>query len=103
MTFTCFMTVRDNPSATRKAIDNNRWMHTEDIGVMDEEGYVNIIGRIKDMIIRGGENVYPREIEELLYTHPKISDVQVYIQIFQRLTTNGNKVIGVPHPTYGTE
>ena len=63
-------------------------MHTGDLAVMDAEGYVNIVGRIKDMIIRGGENIYPREIEEFLYTHPKISDVQV---------------IGVPDVKYGEE
>ncbi len=73
---------------TKAAIDSARWMHTGDIAVMDEEGYINIVGRIKDMIIRGGENIYPREIEEFLYSHPKISDVQV---------------IGVPHPKYGEE
>jgi fatty-acyl-CoA synthase len=64
-------------AATREAIDDERWMHTGDLAVIDEEGYVNIVGRIKDMIIRGGENIYPREIEEFLYTHPSIEDVQV--------------------------
>jgi fatty-acyl-CoA synthase len=78
----------NNPEATAQAIDSARWMHTGDLATMDEEGYINIVGRIKDMIIRGGENVYPREIEEFLYTHPKISDVQV---------------IGVPDPKYGEE
>lgn len=78
----------DNPAATERAIDAARWMHTGDLAVMDEDGYVNIVGRIKDMIIRGGENVYPREIEEFLYTHPKIVDVQV---------------IGVPDERYGEE
>ncbi len=78
----------NNPEATAEAIDSARWMHTGDLATMDKEGYVNIVGRIKDMIIRGGENVYPREIEEFLYTHPKISDVQV---------------IGVPDPKYGEE
>lgn len=73
---------------TREAIDAGRWMHTGDLAVMDEEGYVNIVGRIKDMLIRGGENIYPREIEEFLYSHPKISDVQV---------------IGVPDKKYGEE
>ena len=73
---------------TREAIDAGRWMHTGDLATMDEEGYVNIVGRIKDMVIRGGENVYPREIEEFLYSHPKISDVQV---------------IGVPDRKYGEE
>lgn len=67
----------NNESATQKAIDPARWMHTGDLATMDHEGYVKIVGRIKDMIIRGGENIYPREIEEFLYTHPKISDVQV--------------------------
>ncbi|GHO89378.1 hypothetical protein KSZ_73840 [Dictyobacter formicarum] len=76
----------DNPKATAIAIDQARWMHTGDLATMDEKGYVNIVGRIKDMIIRGGENVYPREIEEFLYTHPRIADVQV---------------IGVPDPKYG--
>ncbi len=78
----------DNEEATRKAIDAAGWMHTGDLAVMDDEGYVNIVGRIKDMIIRGGENIYPREIEEFLYTHPKVSDVQV---------------IGVPDERYGEE
>ncbi|MDW3652217.1 MAG: AMP-binding protein [Bacteroidia bacterium] len=73
---------------TRSAIDSARWMHTGDLATMDEEGYFNIVGRIKDMVIRGGENVYPREIEEFLYSHPKISDVQV---------------IGVPDKKYGEE
>lgn len=77
-----------NPEATAKAIDEARWMHTGDLATMDAEGYVNIVGRIKDLIIRGGENVYPREIEEFLYQHPKISDVQV---------------IGLPDPKYGEE
>jgi fatty-acyl-CoA synthase len=76
----------DDEEATREAIDAARWMHTGDLAVMDEEGYVNIVGRIKDMIIRGGENIYPREIEEFLYTHPAIADVQV---------------IGVPDERYG--
>ncbi|WP_373548791.1 AMP-binding protein [Haliscomenobacter sp.] len=67
----------NNETSTRNAIDKARWMHTGDLATMDEEGYVKIVGRIKDMIIRGGENIYPREIEEFLYTHPKISDVQV--------------------------
>ena len=63
---------------TREVINGEGWLHTGDLAVMDEEGYVRITGRAKDMIIRGGENVYPREIEEFLYTHPEISDVQVY-------------------------
>ena len=78
----------DDPEATRTAIDEARWMHTGDLAVMDDEGYVNIVGRIKDMIIRGGENVYPREIEEFLYGHPAIEDVQV---------------IGIPDARYGEE
>ena len=73
---------------TREAIDDGGWMHTGDLATMDAEGYVNIVGRLKDMVIRGGENVYPREIEEFLYRHPKIQDVQV---------------IGVPDPRYGEE
>jgi fatty-acyl-CoA synthase len=67
----------NDESATREAIDGESWMHTGDLAVIDDEGYVNIVGRIKDMIIRGGENIYPREIEEFLYTHPAIEDVQV--------------------------
>ena len=78
----------DNFEATREVIDQARWMHTGDIGVMRPDGYVNIVGRLKDMIIRGGENIYPREIEELLHTHPEISDAQV---------------IGVPSEKYGEE
>jgi fatty-acyl-CoA synthase len=78
----------DNDEATRTAIDAARWMHTGDLATMDDEGYLNIVGRIKDMIIRGGENVYPREIEEFLYSHPRIQDVQV---------------IGVPDEKYGEE
>ena len=73
---------------TKEAIDVAGWMHTGDLATMDGEGYVNIVGRLKDMIIRGGENVYPREIEEFLYRHPKIQDVQV---------------IGVPDDRYGEE
>jgi fatty-acyl-CoA synthase len=67
----------NNEKATNLAIDNARWMHTGDLATMDDEGYLKIVGRIKDLIIRGGENIYPREVEEFLYTHPKISDVQV--------------------------
>jgi len=74
--------------ATKTAIDQAGWMHTGDLATMDEEGYVNIVGRIKDMIIRGGENVYPREIEEYLHQHPKVSEAQV---------------IGVPSEKYGEE
>ncbi|HUC04714.1 MAG TPA: AMP-binding protein, partial [Acidimicrobiales bacterium] len=76
------------PEKTAEAIDPARWMHTGDLAVMDDEGYVNITGRIKDMVIRGGENIYPREIEEFLYTHPDILDAQV---------------IGVPDVKYGEE
>ncbi|HEX3551372.1 MAG TPA: AMP-binding protein [Candidatus Elarobacter sp.] len=78
----------ENAEATATAIDAARYMHTGDIATMDDDGYVNISGRIKDMVIRGGENVYPREIEEFLYTHPAIKDVQV---------------IGVPDERYGEE
>jgi fatty-acyl-CoA synthase len=78
----------DEPARTAEAIDSARWMHTGDLAVMDDDGYVNIVGRIKDMVIRGGENVYPREVEEFLYTHPAIEDVQV---------------IGVPDEKYGEE
>ena len=77
-----------NEEATREAIDGARWMHTGDLATADADGYVNIVGRIKDMIIRGGENVYPREVEEYLYTHPAVLDVQV---------------IGVPSEKYGEE
>ncbi|WP_347488162.1 AMP-binding protein [Desulfoscipio sp. XC116] len=76
------------PEATAAAIDNKGWLHTGDLGIMDENGYLRITGRIKDMIIRGGENIYPREIEEFLYTHPQIKDVQV---------------VGVPSEKYGEE
>ena len=78
----------DDQAATSAAIDSTGWMHTGDIAVMDDDGYVSIVGRIKDMIIRGGENVYPREIEEFLHSLPEISDVQV---------------IGVPSERYGEE
>ncbi|OZI11605.1 AMP-binding protein [Bacillaceae bacterium SAS-127] len=78
----------NNPDATHEAIDEEGWLHTGDLAVMDETGYVRITGRLKDMIIRGGENIYPREIEEFLYTHPKILDAQV---------------IGVPDTKYGEE
>ena len=67
----------DDEERTREAIDEAGWMHTGDLATIDDEGYCNIVGRIKDMVIRGGENVYPREIEEFLYRHPKIQDVQV--------------------------
>ncbi len=66
------------PDKTEEVIDEDGWLHTGDLAVMDENGYVKITGRAKDMIVRGGENIYPREIEEFLYTHPEISDVQVY-------------------------
>jgi len=78
----------DEPSKTADAIDRARWMHTGDLATMDEQGYVKITGRIKDMVIRGGENLYPREIEEFLYGHPDVSDVQV---------------VGVPDERYGEE
>ncbi|MFF4794615.1 AMP-binding protein [Streptomyces sp. NPDC001276] len=78
----------NEPEKTAEAVDPGRWMHTGDLAVMREDGYVEIVGRIKDMIIRGGENIYPREIEEFLYGHPKIRDVQV---------------VGVPHERYGEE
>src|SRR5438067_3097484 len=78
----------NNQQATREAIDGARWMHTGDLATMDADGYINIVGRIKDMVIRGGENIYPREIEEFLYSHPSVADVQV---------------IGVPDERYGEE
>ncbi|MBO7934676.1 AMP-binding protein [Streptomyces sp. S9] len=78
----------NEPEKTAEAVDAGRWMHTGDLAVMREDGYVEIVGRIKDMIIRGGENIYPREIEEFLYGHPGIQDVQV---------------VGVPHEKYGEE
>ena len=67
----------DEPEATARAVDCDGWLHTGDFGVMREDGYIHLTGRAKDMIIRGGENVYPREVEEFLYTHPKVSEVQV--------------------------
>ncbi len=78
----------NEPTKTAEAIDPARWMHTGDLAVMDDEGFVNVVGRAKDMIIRGGENIYPREVEEFLYSHPKIKDVSV---------------IGVPSERYGEE
>jgi fatty-acyl-CoA synthase len=78
----------DEPEKTREAIDADGWMHTGDLAEMREDGYCNIVGRIKDMVIRGGENIYPREIEEFLHTHPDIEDVQV---------------VGVPDERYGEE
>ncbi|HDS1680570.1 TPA: AMP-binding protein [Pseudomonas putida] len=78
----------NNPKATAESIDSDGWMHTGDLAVMDEQGYVRIVGRSKDMIIRGGENIYPRELEEFFFTHPAVADVQV---------------IGVPCSKYGEE
>jgi fatty-acyl-CoA synthase len=78
----------DEPEKTAEAIDAAGWMHTGDLATMDEEGYLNIVGRSKDMVIRGGENVYPREVEEFLYSHPDVADVQV---------------VGVPDERYGEE
>ncbi|WP_436776181.1 AMP-binding protein [Yinghuangia sp. YIM S09857] len=78
----------DEPEKTAEAVDADGWMHTGDLAVMDADGYVSIVGRIKDMVIRGGENIYPREIEEFLYTHPDIVDAQV---------------VGVPDDKYGEE
>lgn len=78
----------NNAEATREAIDAEGWLHTGDIAVMDADGYIDITGRIKDMVIRGGENIYPKEVEEFLYTHPDIADVQV---------------VGVPDAKYGEE
>jgi fatty-acyl-CoA synthase len=78
----------EQPAATAEAVDAAGWMHTGDLAVMDDDGYVSITGRIKDMVIRGGENIYPREIEEFLYTHPDVLDAQV---------------IGVPDARYGEE
>ncbi len=78
----------DEPEKTAEVVDAARWMHTGDLAVMDAEGYLNIVGRIKDMVIRGGENVYPREVEEFLYTHPDVVDAQV---------------IGVPDERFGEE
>ena len=78
----------EDPIRTREAIDAEGWMHTGDLATMDAQGYVNIVGRIKDMVIRGGENIYPREIEEYLYRHPQVQDVQV---------------VGIPDTKYGEE
>ena len=78
----------DNPEATAAAIDEDGWLHTGDLGSMDERGYCRIEGRLKDMIIRGGENIYPREVEELLFRHPSVGDVAV---------------VGVPDPRMGEE
>ncbi|MEM7212655.1 MAG: AMP-binding protein, partial [Pseudomonadota bacterium] len=68
----------DDSEQTAGAIDADGWMHTGDLGTIDAEGYCNITGRVKDMICRGGENIYPREVEEYLYTHPAVSEVQVF-------------------------
>jgi fatty-acyl-CoA synthase len=78
----------DDAAKTAEAIDAEGWMHTGDLATMDAEGYVNIVGRIKDMVIRGGENIYPREVEEFLYRMPQVQDVQV---------------VGVPDQKYGEE
>jgi fatty-acyl-CoA synthase len=78
----------DDAARTAEAIDAEGWMHTGDLGTIDDAGYGNIVGRIKDMVIRGGENIYPREVEEFLYSHPKVADVQV---------------VGVPDPRLGEE
>ena len=78
----------DDEAKTKEAIDAGGWMHTGDLAVIDDEGYCNIVGRIKDMVIRGGENIYPREIEEFLYAHPKVLDVQV---------------VGIPDEKFGEE
>jgi fatty-acyl-CoA synthase len=78
----------DEPAKTAEAIDAARWMHSGDLAVMREDGYLNVVGRIKDMVIRGGENIYPREVEEFFHSHPDIADVQV---------------IGVPDERYGEE
>ena len=78
----------DDPERTAEAIDAAGWMHTGDLADMDDEGYVRIVGRIKDLVIRGGENISPREVEEFLYAHPDVEDVQV---------------VGVPDERYGEE
>jgi len=78
----------DDEEKTSEAIDEEGWMHTGDLATIDEEGYCNIVGRVKDMLIRGGENVYPREIEEFIYTHNKVQDVSVF---------------GVPDDKYGEQ
>ncbi len=78
----------DDAEQTAEVIDGNGWMHTGDLGTIDEDGYCEVVGRLKDMIIRGGENIYPREIEEFLFTHPKIEEVQI---------------VGIPDETFGEE
>ena len=80
--------ILDDPDRTREAIDAAGWMHTGDLAVIDAEGYCNIVGRVKDMVIRGGENIYPREVEEFLFGHDKIQDVAVF---------------GVPDDKYGEQ
>jgi fatty-acyl-CoA synthase len=77
-----------DPGATGKAIDESRWLHSGDLGTMDADGYVRITGRLKELIIRGGENIYPREVEDFLFTHPKVAEVAVF---------------GVPDDFYGEE
>jgi fatty-acyl-CoA synthase len=78
----------EEPDKTAEVLDRAGWMHTGDLAQMDDDGYLAIVGRSKDMVIRGGENVYPREVEEFLYRHPDVEDVQV---------------VGVPDPKYGEE
>ncbi len=78
----------NDPERTAESIDSDGWMHTGDLATIDSDGYCNIVGRVKDMVIRGGENVYPREIEEFLLSHPEIQDVQVF---------------GVPDKKYGEQ
>ena len=78
----------EDPERTAEAIDADGWMHTGDLATIDEDGYARIVGRIKDIVIRGGENIYPREVEEFLYGHPAVADVQV---------------IGVPDERHGEE
>jgi fatty-acyl-CoA synthase len=78
----------EHPELSREAIDASGWMHSGDLATLDADGYCNIVGRIKDMVIRGGENIYPREVEEFLATHPKVQAVQVF---------------GVPDARYGEE
>src|SRR5947209_20206036 len=78
----------NDPERTAESIDPGGWMHSGDLATMDEDGYVRVVGRIKDMVIRGGENIYPREVEEFLYGHPQIADVQV---------------VGVPDERFGEE
>jgi fatty-acyl-CoA synthase len=77
-----------DPEATHSAIDQNDWLHSGDLGIMDEEGYVRVTSRLKEMVIRGGENIYPREIEDLIFTYPKVAEVAVF---------------GVPDDFYGEE